>query len=416
MPVRILAGFVLILACVPVRAQESAPEDPLAALRPEMGLLMTGGPWTEKAVRPIVSALVEKDLHGAASWWIAFAQEAIAAKKLSKGAEAMLKPFAKACEKKGSTPEDRKVVAKLVKAVQAMAASKNFSEARRWLPLIDALVRVAPEPALVTSVAKLVADLGAKAGNSDTTGLVAQVAVIDESKKDLGSLLARRLDALLAEYRKAGCRTGRADLGTAIDGAAEILGKAERVRLLTQLFDAAKKAEPARKLTVLIRGVGTFRALRFGIQVQEMSAESGPPVVLDVFDGEIVQFDVQNFALVAPGDPRKSYANAVGCSLEGLALGWQRNTAPTPGDFAPKLGPVPAVRHSSDPNDPLVQKLRPEWRALGGVVVWEDGSYQVARKDFAGGFAAEFAHYELGRSWVGGNFEQLTLAVVVPTR
>ena len=164
-------------------------------------------------------------------------------------------------------------------------------------------------------------------------------------------------------------------------------------------------------MTVLIRGVGGFRVLRFGITPKAdakvdaktvHSAESGRPLVLDVFDGEIVQFSVDNFALVAPGDPRKSYANAVGCEVAGLALGWQRNTAPTPGGFAPKLGPVPAVRHSSDPNDRLVQKLRPEWRDLGGVIQWEDGNYQVARKSFAGGFEAEFAQYELGRSWVGG--------------
>ena len=382
---------------------------------------MTGGPWTEKAVRPIVATLVEKGLYGAAGWWIALAQEAIAARKLPRTAEAMLKPFAKACEKDGASPDDKKLAGKIVKAVQAMVASKNFSEAKRWIPLAETVSRVASDPSLISIVAKLDSDIGVKIGNQDTTALVAQTKVIDDTRADLQAMLDRRLDVLLEEYGRAGCRTGRLQLGNAIDGAADFLGKPATTRRLQRLFELAPGVEPSQKMTVLIRGVGGYRVLRFGITPKAdaqtvHSAESGRPLVLDVFDGEIVQFSVDNFALTQPGDPRKSYANAVGCELAGLALGWQRNTAPTPGGFAPKLGPVNAVRHSTDPNDPLVQKLRPEWRALGGVIVYEDGRYHVAGKEFAGGFEAEFARYKLGRSWVGGQFEQLTLAVVVPTR
>jgi hypothetical protein len=156
-------------------AQDSKPADPIAALKPEMTLLMTGGPWTEKAVRPIVATLVEKGLHGAAAWWIALAQEAIAAGKLPRSADAMLKPFVKACEKNGVSPEDKQLAGKIVKAVQAMVASKNFSEAKRWIPLAETLSRVAPDSSLAAAVAKLDSDVAVKTGNQDTTALVAHI-------------------------------------------------------------------------------------------------------------------------------------------------------------------------------------------------------------------------------------------------
>ena len=200
-------------------------------------------------------------------------------------------------------------------------------------------------------------------------------------------MLDRRMDVLLEEYRRAGCRTAACCSGTRSMAPRISSGSPATTRRLQRLFELAPGVEPSRKLTVLIRGVGGFRVLRFGITPQAdaqtvHSAESGRPLVLDVFDGEILQFSVQNFASTKPGDPTKSYANAVAASLEGQALAWSGNAARSPDRFAPKLVLLQKVSYVSNPDDPRSRSSVPS-ASPRRRLVYEDGRYHVARPEFA---------------------------------
>ena len=140
-------------------------------------------------------------------------------------------------------------------------------------------------------------------------------------RADLQAMLDRRLDVLLEEYGRAGCRTGRLQLGNAIDGAAESRRAAGddappptpvRARAGRRAVAEDDRADPRRRrlprasLRHHAQGRSPDRALR---RIRTHRSSSTCSTVRSCSSRSTISRSSM------PGDPRKSYANAVGCEV-----------------------------------------------------------------------------------------------------
>src|SRR5687767_15300511 len=105
-----LLRLIIALAACPafVAPQDSAPADGITAIAPVMVELQKGS-WNPDKLKTVIEALIAADHHGAATWWAALGEEAVAAKKLPPNTQAMLTSLRKRCELQGASADDRKL-------------------------------------------------------------------------------------------------------------------------------------------------------------------------------------------------------------------------------------------------------------------------------------------------------------------
>jgi hypothetical protein len=391
-------------------AQESTPS-PFAGIQPAMEE-MQRGTWSADKAKLVVETLVKGGHLAAASWWVRLADDALAAKKLPPASQAQLAALRRSCESEGATADDRKLFLKAVRHLESLGTSKNFDEAKKLLPTVKTLGALAPDAAAqkaLEAVEKKIAG-----GNNDPSNLPRQQKQWADMQDAVGALVKARIDRLVLEYDAAGCRPGRIALRTAIKNAHAILGADKSRALLVGLGKSARRIEPARTLSLLVRPAGEMRAMLDGEEIGAFRAE---PLEIKVLEGDLIQFKVPEYG--APDEKKRTFHVALtSAQLDGKHLGykhWHLSKSDDPATLEPELKSTGLIRLAGA--DPKLKGFRnaKELTVNGAfVAALDDRPVALPLREEHIDYEKDLTDRKLPMTWVGSASETCVLVLKIP--
>jgi hypothetical protein len=336
-------------------SQESVPSQPFTAIRKTMTELQSGA-WSIESAKTVIETLIAHDRRAAARWWVQTAEDAMKAQKLPANAQATLTALRKRCEDLGASEDDRKLLLKVLKHLEAVVSARNFDEASTVASAARALLILAPDPTLARIFETAEKKISAK-GNQDPPNLSRLQKQFAELKPSLTEAINRRLDRTQIEYQEAGCWAGRAMLRTAIKSASQGIGAAQSRSRLQRLRATALEVERSRSMSVLVVPINGHQVLHNEVEVKPDPDLRNIRVVAD----DVVQIVVGRFGTANLADGKSHFhLAALNAQLDGKEV--------DPGKWVLNLSNDAATE---DPKTAKIQVLRirtqgdPVWKKLG---------------------------------------------------
>jgi hypothetical protein len=404
-----------VVALTPAPAQESAPADPLVAIRPALAELQKGA-WTVEGVTTVIDGLIGQRHLAAAGWWIDLAEEAVQWNRLPASATATLRALAKRSADRGASNEDRKLSLQVIRHLEALVSSRNFVQARQVCVVATLLSQLAPDPPaskLLEGARSRIRD----AENHDPAGLTRQEAQYSAMRPAIAETVNRRLERFQAEYAAAPCKTGRVQIKKAIAKSAGLFGSENAQSRMRDFNVVARRAESPRTLSLVV-----WPRNKCGVYLEgERFFESKPePFRLQVFPGDIVQVDIHTpMTNDAPGPAIR--AAIVWAKLDETPIDpglWSLSRSGDVTDLAPETKVI-EMKRIRDRNDPILKKLGVAPAGLGEL----GGLITKGPTGAVQGFPAnadivavedEFKALAGKYRWVGGVSESCVTVLEVP--
>jgi hypothetical protein len=335
--------------------QESVPSEPLMAIKKTMMELQTGA-WSVESAKTVIETLIAHDRRAAARWWVQMSEDAMRARKLPTNAQASLTALRKRCEDLGASEDDRKVLLKALRHLEAVVSARNFDEARTVASGARALLILAPDPTLSRIFEAAEKKITAK-GNHDPSNLSRLQKQFAELRPSLTEAINRRLDRAQIEYQEAGCPVGRAMMRTAIRSASPEIGAARSRSRLQELRATALEVEPSRSMSVLVVPIDGHQVLHNEVEVKPEPDVRKMRVVAD----DVVQVVVGRFGTGNLADGKSHFhLAALNAQLDGKELDpgkWLLNLSDDPAAENPKTAKIQMLR--------IRTRGEPVWKKLG---------------------------------------------------
>jgi hypothetical protein len=361
------AAFLTTLPAQEAPDSRPAPFPPAAA---EPMRRLRDGRGSIEDLRAAVAAEVAAGRLDSAAWWIAGAEADLAPPKASASARAATAELKReAARRRAPSTEDRALVAKLVRRVEAAVLQKNFDEARRVAATAATLLLFIDDAEAARNAAALDVRLkSAPKGDADPRELEKGRAAFLPTEDAARAAFVARFASWCDQYRAAGCRSGRLLIEKAMASAMACgFMPADTMRSRTlELRTLARRTERTRRVGLLLRSRGR---VRFYLDGEPAPSRRGPATAdattdeidFDLLPGDRLQAAFDTSARNGgPGEP-PMFLVALHATLDGAAApaeAWKLNVDGDPKNVDPRLraGPLckkrKRVAADSETSDP----------------------------------------------------------------
>ena len=350
----LLGAIVSLLPLGSVPGQESAPSDPVAAVRPALTEFRKGE-WTLEKAGTVIETLIKQGYPAAASWWTALGDEAIKSKKLAANAQTVLNGLRKRCADLGGTPADRELLLKVARHLETVVSARNFDEARRVAAAASVLSELCPDPA-VTKILEAAKRKIEATGNHDAAGLQRQQSKYAELAPLVIETVNKRIDRLQVEYELAACKIGRITIKKAIAESSTVVGAATARLRIRRFNEVARVAEPPKTLSLMVWPRENCRVFLDGDEYTETGKK---PFSIPVYGGDFIQVEVTRFFQKVEEGQTPVNAAIVSAMVDDKRVDhkrWSLSRSADVMDLAPSPQPL-ELRRVKNSDDPVIKKL-----------------------------------------------------------